>query len=178
MHCALDRYGVHTMDTDHVALCLVLSPDSMISNTKTTILVYSVMPQIDCPHFKWGKTQLASVKILLKYFIVRLKLSAELNPENMLGGKRTQYQKSLLLSNNVDKSHSYLQPSHLFDKCCSDQRWQLPSFFFQLFSFGQVMEMDTSSVQLVRVSGRGTSTTARSGKSVGLPTVADLKRSI
>ena len=49
--------------------------------------------------------------------------------------------------------------------------------YFQLFSFGQVMEMDTSSVQLVRVSGRGTSTTARSGKSVGLLTVADLKRS-
>ena len=54
--------------------------------------------------------------------------------------------------------------------------------YFQLllnqFSFGQVMELHTSnSVQLVRVSGRGTSTTARSRKSVGLPSVADLKRS-
>ena len=59
---------------------------------------------------------------LLKFWERRLPLKGQ------WWGERSQYQKSLLLSSNVDQSHPYLQPCHLLNWRSSGQRWKLSVF--------------------------------------------------
>ena len=97
--------------------------------------------------------------------------------------EKSQYQRSLLWINNADQSHPYLWPCHLLDKRCSDQRWKLKSYFqpsnrISSLQVHFLVEVSTSSVQLVMARGRETSTTVTSQKPAGLPTVADQTRLI